>query len=533
MSIASSIFSHAQSGWQSVILLLLVTYIAYFYYKYYTRENPLPGPIPLPLLGNFLQIGWDLPRWANKAQAKYGDAWEVWLGRERSIFLGRADFVEKIYNPSTKNNFTMRTGPSEGLDEFGYTNKGIIMNRESWQYNRGLVNQTVTAKSYLKELVKATQENFKETEGYWRKLASHKPLDFAAWSMCMVTDVTVIMSTGKPAYQCAIYYNSLVSDKAKIQHPQSVFKFEGDFVEAITTWFYAVQFSYFFPKWIRHYVPVFKSYQDKFMKNSKWMLSTLLEIIKERRQEIECAPPHVQLPANVLTLLLTTNTPRDMTKVSTINSIDRPMNDAEIAENLVEVFAAGIDTTANSLTFMIWNMCKYPHAKQRLLEEMAEVFGPNLQNREITQESLEKLIYFDAFIKETARLTPVVPALVKTAQKDDEIVGFRWKAGTQFYTNIHGIHLNPAHWDNPQEFDPDRFLKIESSKTKNALLQFGGGLRICPGRQMAILELKTLLVCLLRKYEIELEDSRGELQYSFGMINHCDNLNVFIRPKAF
>ncbi|RIA89376.1 hypothetical protein C1645_824953, partial [Glomus cerebriforme] len=78
-------------GLIKIIPTFIIIYIIKYYLTWYTRENPIPGPIPLPLIGNLHQIGKDMGKGALKLQQKYGDIFEVSLGSTRAIFISRAD----------------------------------------------------------------------------------------------------------------------------------------------------------------------------------------------------------------------------------------------------------------------------------------------------------------------------------------------------------------------------------------------------------------------------------------------------------
>src|SRR5437763_10045125 len=110
----------------------LITYIILYYVNYFTRTSPLPGPIPLPLIGNIHPTNNEnLNEWLNKLQSKYGDIFEVWDGSERHVWISRADMTTKLLNPSYKNNsFPWRFGENEGLDLMDMTRKGVVYNRD-------------------------------------------------------------------------------------------------------------------------------------------------------------------------------------------------------------------------------------------------------------------------------------------------------------------------------------------------------------------------------------------------------------------
>ena len=97
------------------------------------------------------------------------------------------------------------------------------------------------------------------------------------------------------------------------------------------------------------------------------------------------------------------------------------------------------------------------------------------------------------------------------------------------------------YWTDPESFDPNRFYKIEGNdkytlekqNIKNAFPMFGEGIRKCPGRKLAMIEIKFLLASIYRKYDVELVDINAPLKYVSAIIGTCDELLVKIKPRKF
>src|SRR6266540_5844661 len=101
----------------------IFTYVTYFYFKYFTHKNLIPGPIPLSFIRNLLQYPENISKFSESCQKKYGDVWEFYLGhpsnKTRRVRVGRADLLEKIYSTNLRtSNFIYHMLPNEGLDEY-------------------------------------------------------------------------------------------------------------------------------------------------------------------------------------------------------------------------------------------------------------------------------------------------------------------------------------------------------------------------------------------------------------------------------
>jgi hypothetical protein len=341
------------------ILLLstiLTIYVARYYYKYFTRVNPLPGPFPFPFVGNLPQYySWfkgDAKLFYEYNHKKYGDIYEVHLG-VRSIVLCRSEHIEKLLTPSTKNSHVMRLPNSKGLDELGINGKGILTNNDfkSWKYNRHFFTQAILSPKFTNEAIDWTNKLFDELESYWNRLfhkeENKNKLDFAAWFHHYTNDMIIKLLTGERSYSMAAYYDTLGDEKSN--HPSAIVDDSVNLVNALRKHLLGFTMFYLVPSFLRHYVPFFKNKADDILQNMRFINKRLDTIIKGRRQEIENTPLDKPLPNDMLTSSITANTPRDVNYTKTVGGevLERPMTDTEIRGNILDGFLGGTDTVNN------------------------------------------------------------------------------------------------------------------------------------------------------------------------------------------
>ncbi|RHZ74578.1 hypothetical protein Glove_220g37 [Diversispora epigaea] len=235
-------------------------------------------------------------------------------------------------------------------------------------------------------------------------------------------------------------------------------------------------------------------------------------------------PESILKENNMLTMFLTVNTERDITEISD-GAHNKPMSDKDVQENLLEVLSTGFDTNANSLCFLVDFLENNPRAKQRMIEEIERVLGKD-PNSSFTLEDLSKLEYVEATIKEASRLRSNVPTIFRKNSVPEVIGGYKWSKDTYFMMSIDKIQDHKSYWKDPETFNPDRFMDNPESKSK--VYMFGGGLRKCPGRNLAMMGLKATLAMLYRKYDIEL---LGPMKEYVGAARKCVELKVKLRKR--
>ncbi len=175
--------------------------------------------------------------------------------------------------------------------------------------------------------------------------------------------------------------------------------------------------------------------------------------------------------------------------------------DDEIVDHFNFLLMAAHDTTAASLTKMIWAMGTYPDWQDRM---MAEVDA--LGDRPLDDAALASLTATDRVFREALRLLPPVPFIPRKATRDFTFNGVNVPAGT-WVTAAPGMVLRAdAHWTNPDAFDPDRFSpnRAEDQSHRYAWAPFGGGAHKCIGLHFATMQVKVFMALLLRRYRVEL-----------------------------
>jgi cytochrome P450 len=176
----------------------------------------------------------------------------------------------------------------------------------------------------------------------------------------------------------------------------------------------------------------------------------------------------------------------------------RALSDDEIRDELIVFMLAGHDTTATTLAYALWALGNHPDMQDRV---RAEATG--IGNRELTLDDVPALSYTVQVLHETLRLCPPGAATARMAMQDVEVDGYRVEAGSMLVVGIYALHRDPALWDRPLVFDPQRFSAENSAgRDRWQYLPFGAGPRACIGDHFAMLQATLALATIIRRTEI-------------------------------
>jgi cytochrome P450 len=173
------------------------------------------------------------------------------------------------------------------------------------------------------------------------------------------------------------------------------------------------------------------------------------------------------------------------------------MDDRQLRDELVTLFVAGNDTTANALTWLCHALDENPEVDRRMRAEVAAVLGSRLP----TEEDLPRLSYTKLVLQETMRLYPPVWMFPRFAQDEIVVGGYRIAPGSAIILCPLVTHRDPRFWERPEAFDPERFMpEAGAGRPRYAYYPFGGGPRQCIGNTFAMMEGTLIAAMLAQRY---------------------------------
>jgi cytochrome P450 len=177
----------------------------------------------------------------------------------------------------------------------------------------------------------------------------------------------------------------------------------------------------------------------------------------------------------------------------------RPMTDEEIRDELMTMIAAGHETTATSLAWAFERILALPDVRAKALAELRAVVGDG----RVEPAMLPKLEYLDAVVKETLRIRPILPIVVRRLTEPYKIGGYTLPKGAAVAPCMYLTHLRADLYPEPRRFNPDRWLG-EKKASPYGYFPFGGGMRRCIGMAFALYEMKIILATVLSAAELRL-----------------------------
>ncbi len=204
-----------------------------------------------------------------------------------------------------------------------------------------------------------------------------------------------------------------------------------------------------------------------------------------------------------------------------------PLDARELRDEIVTMFVAGHETTANVLTWCLYLLSTHADVERRVRDELDRVLG----GRSATYEDVPRLTYLKQVVSETMRLYPAVWAIGRFVQEEDVVGGFAISKGADVTLSPYVTHRHPDLWHNPEAFDPDRFAD-PSSIPKFAYFPFSGGARQCIGSAFAMMEAQLILATILSRVRVELVVGHRVAPEPLVTLRPRHGMRMVVRPVS-
>ncbi len=469
------------------------------------RFQDLPGPRGLPLVGNLLQIQpqrihLQLEQWCRE----FGPAFKLQLGPRRAVVFADHALIQAVLR-DRPDGFARSSRLREVGEEMGLPIGVFNASGETWKRQRRMVMHGFDP-AHVRRYFPQLQGVAQRLVGRWQQpAASGAAIDLQADLMRYTVDTIAGLAFGAEV-------NTLQSDADVIQqHLDQIFP-------AITRRVFAP-----LPTW--RWWP---SAADKSLQRSLVVVKeAVAAFVAQARARLQAEPERREHPHNLLEAMITA-----------ADQLDSGIDDDQVAGNVLTMLLAGEDTTANTIAWMVHLLWDNPQALAAASDEVRRVCGDAAVP---TLAMVEQLDYVEACCHETMRLKPVAPIMPQQALRDSTVGGVQIEAGMIVFGLMRVDAVNEQLVPQAASFEPARWLaNVQAGQVSQAAgaakrvsMPFGAGPRICPGRYLALLEMKMAIAVLLQYFDIARVDTADGQppaeQLSFTMTPV--GLRLFLRQR--
>ena len=436
------------------------------------RIADLPGPRGLPLLGNALQVQSSrMHQIVEQWSRVHGEYFRIRIASREMLVVANGESIAAILRdrPDTFQR-TPRLSAMAQASGFG----GVFSsNGQAWRRQRPMVMASFDPahiKSYFPTLVKVTERFARR----WQRAArAGAAIDLQADLMRYTVDVTAGLAFGADI-------NTLESDREVIQQHLD---------KVLPALFKRLMAPFDYWRYIR--LPADRAFD----RHLTALRAAVEGFIAQARDRISADPSLRERPTNLIEAMIVAR-----------DAAGSELTDADVSGNVFTMLLAGEDTTANTLAWLIWLLARHPEAARRARDEVRAALGPAGVPQ--TLEQCSTLDYVEACVHETMRLKPVAPIILQHTLRDTVVADIDVPAGSLLMCLMRPPSVDARQFPQPEAFKPERWLAganpgQAASSAKRVSMPFGAGPRICPGRYLALLEMKMVTGMLLGGFEIE------------------------------
>jgi len=459
--------------------------------------DDLPSPKGTPIVGNLPKFNAEnkhqvLEEWVKEV----GDVFKISLMGKKFIVSADPDINHEILKnrPDQFRRFAKIDEIMSEMDIIGVFNA----EGEQWRIHRKLTSEALNLKN-VQNFLPTLQRVAERLHERWNVFSEKQAVIDVQKEMVRYTvDITTDIAFGYDI-------NTLQKENDVIQdHMEKVFPMINQRITApIPLWRY------------------YKSKKDKaFDQAIAAVVKVVHEFIDKAKLRLNENPDLRENPSNFLEALLV-----EQDKEGSIS-------DKEIFGNVFTILLAGEDTTSNSISWTLYYLTQHPEVVQKLRAEADTTFTGICPS---TNEELAAMRYTEAVAMESIRLKPVTPNLYLQALEDVTINDLFIKKGMTVMMQNKVAQTDDKYFTHGESFIPERWIPkacpMHTSHSPQSIRTFGAGPRFCPGRNLAVHEMKMALSMIYKNFDVTLEVKPEEVKESFAFTMFPKNLKVKLLPR--
>nr|A0A1Z3GBS4.1 RecName: Full=Ferruginol synthase; AltName: Full=Cytochrome P450 76AH30 [Isodon rubescens]ASC55319.1 cytochrome P450 CYP76AH30 [Isodon rubescens] len=454
------------------------------------RRNLPPGPYPLPIIGNMLQLGSNPHQSFAQLSKKYGPLMSIHLGSLYTVIVSSPEMAKEILHKHGQA-FSGRTiAQAVHACDHDKISMGFLPVTSVWRDLRKICKEQMFS-----------HQSLEASEGL-RHQKLQQLLDYA--QKCCETGRAVDIREASFITTLNLMSATMFSTQATEFESEATKEFK-EIIEGVATIVGVPNFADYFPILKPFDLQGIKRQADGYFgRLLKKIEGYLNERVESRRLNPDAPRKNDFLE----------------TVVDIIEADEYKLTTDHLTHLMLDLFVGGSETNTTSLEWIMSELVINPDKMAKVKDEIKSVVG----DKKIVDESeMPRLPYLQAAIKEVLRIHPPGPLLLpRRAEIDQEVNGYLIPKGTQILFNAWAIGRDPSIWKNPESFEPERFLDqtVDFKGQDFELIPFGSGRRICPGMPLANRILHMTTATLVHNFDWKLEEETANADHQdelFGL----------------
>ena len=415
--------------------------------------NP-PGPTPLELLGSLPRIQRNPLQYLGDSARQFGDLVHFQAGQVSAFYINHPDGARRVL-ADNNTNYSKRTLQYNALSTI--TGRGLLTNEgPSWLRNRRLM-QPAFSRGRLENIYPLVTGSIQPVLEHWQAAAkSGQPVDLDRDMLRLTLDVV----------SRALFSFDLSKE---------AYALTGAVMQALDHIIGLARNPLSLPDW-------FPSGENLRFRRA---VHTLDEVIHAMIQQRRALP---EMPDDLLTTLLTAR-----------DENGQGLDERQVRDEIITLLIAGHETVASALTWTWYLLALHPEIRAQMEEEVNRVLAGRMpQPADLPRLETTRRIFMEAL-----RLYPPAWLITRAAIAEDEILGFRISARALIILSPYTLHRHAQFWQQPEEFNPERF--ISENQTRYSYIPFGGGPHLCIGNNFAMIEAQLILAITAQRFRFDLQ----------------------------
>merc|ERR1712071_606672 len=492
-----------------VSLISLIALLQWIYRKtspFHTAVNRIPGPIPLPIVGNSFDLlgGFDhiLETMQIKWPEKYGEIYRVFIGSTCHICITSPELLEKILT----SNSILEKGVDYNYLRYLLGDGLILSTGDKWKQRRRLITPAFHFQILENFLPFFNQQSAILCDQIENRMVEAKtemdlfPL-FIRCTLDIICGAAMGTIVNAQTQDTEYLHASIRNLEIMVERMQKPW-LSSDFFFSLT--------------------PLGRE-QNSLLKITNGFVDN---VISQRRQYLN----EMKLSGKPLKYIEDKRRPLLDLLLQTADD-ETVLTHNDIKEEISGFMFAGHDTTAASLSWFLYCMATNPQCQDRVFDELHDIFGAS--HRPCSFDDLSYMKYLEYCMKESLRLYSSAALYERKINKDMKLGQYLIPAGCNLNIMAYGLHRNPRIYPNPTEYNPERFFPDQcADRHPFAFIPFSAGPRNCIGQKFAMIEEKVILSTLIRRYKFQLSPLSPRPIPSFqGILKPMNGMHIVISKR--